>query len=501
MLNIEAYRTRLNEIVACSKDLIQTDEINEFNKYVLEKLNNLEPSLMVYGTYNAGKSSLINAIFGEDEKAKTSDIPETDKVTGYTYKGFTIYDTPGINAPIEHELVTHAHLNKTEAVLFVISNDGSFEEEYIYQRISDIVKMNKPLILVLNNKSGIDLDSEQAFQESQKLNTNLLKIGDRNGIKNIETKVKFAVVNTKTALKGKLENKKLLIERSKISVLEDMIEQQLKDSDIGVVVNALNIYIDKYINKLISIIDSKLTGKNITDLELKVLQDMITSLEIMKNSNEIKINNLLESKLMSNREVLFDLLNRGYDSNEFLKTLRNELEHDLTASLKNVQLQIKERTQQLTQEQKEIEIKLKRETLLSSSSNNATTIEINDSNESIQIPPIPPIPGIPPVAIVIVNAVITVANLFFKNNAENNKVEKQAEAERTRVLGIQRTVAEVFSKIKSNSIEATEKALNDLFDILIENYKKDSVIFQGQKKYLIDKKDKLHELIINQQKI
>ena len=79
-------------------------DLNRFDKYELDLirikdlLDKVNPSLMFYGVYNAGKSSLLNAIFGE-VKASVADVPETHKVTYYKWNNFDLVDTPGVNGP------------------------------------------------------------------------------------------------------------------------------------------------------------------------------------------------------------------------------------------------------------------------------------------------------------------------------------------------------------------------------------------------------------------
>lgn len=53
---------------------------------ILQGLDRSKPSLMFYGIYNAGKSSLLNAVFGQ-EKALVGDVPETHSVTAYQWGG------------------------------------------------------------------------------------------------------------------------------------------------------------------------------------------------------------------------------------------------------------------------------------------------------------------------------------------------------------------------------------------------------------------------------
>ena len=112
------------------------------------------PRIMVFGTYNAGKSTLINALVGE-EVARVADHPETDRVTSYPWRGFLLDDTPGIDAPIEHEQVTRKHLDASDAVLFVLATDGTLEEQRSYDEIVGLVRAGKPTRVILNNKSGL----------------------------------------------------------------------------------------------------------------------------------------------------------------------------------------------------------------------------------------------------------------------------------------------------------------------------------------------------------
>ena len=52
-----------------------------------DKLDATKPEVMVYGIYNAGKSSIINELLGED-KAETDDIPTTHTIAQSFWKGY-----------------------------------------------------------------------------------------------------------------------------------------------------------------------------------------------------------------------------------------------------------------------------------------------------------------------------------------------------------------------------------------------------------------------------
>jgi len=114
IVNKNEYKDIVQDAVKYAQNEVSDDELKKFQKHIETKLENFEPTLMVYGTYNAGKSTLLNALFGIEEMAKTGDSPETAEVYEYKYHGYTIYDTPGINAPIEHEEVTNEHLKNVK---------------------------------------------------------------------------------------------------------------------------------------------------------------------------------------------------------------------------------------------------------------------------------------------------------------------------------------------------------------------------------------------------
>ncbi|WP_304335475.1 dynamin family protein, partial [Conchiformibius steedae] len=83
-----------------------------------DKRQKADAHIMVYGVYNAGKSTLINALLGK-EVAPIADIPKTDSVTAYRWRQYDILDTPGVDAPIEHQEITDGEMLKADAVIFV----------------------------------------------------------------------------------------------------------------------------------------------------------------------------------------------------------------------------------------------------------------------------------------------------------------------------------------------------------------------------------------------
>ncbi|MBR0261622.1 MAG: 50S ribosome-binding GTPase [Selenomonadaceae bacterium] len=195
-----------------------------FSDINVTKIQKVEPEIMIYGIYNAGKSSILNELIGED-KAKVEDKPTTDAVTYYKWQGYKIADTPGVFAPIEHEEVTQAHLKKADIVLFVMSTTGSNEKAENYKRMKEIADAGKKIIIVLNDKNGdLGRHDENIQAIKRKVAVNMQAVG----IEDVDEKYCIVTVNAARARKGRVENKSGLVEKSGLGELKDVILSELK---------------------------------------------------------------------------------------------------------------------------------------------------------------------------------------------------------------------------------------------------------------------------------
>lgn len=268
--------TRLKEDTApyMEKMPIVAAKMADIEKLYKEKIENTKPQIMFFGLYNAGKSSLLNELL-RDDVAKVADVPTTDHVDYYNWRGYTIADTPGVGAPIEHEEVTNEAIRKADVVLFVMTNAGSFEKKENYVRMKDIVDTGKKVIIVINDKSDFLPQEryEEMMQVQQKIYDNMMALD----IDNVKERFTILFVNAKLAHKGRMANKHLLWEKSQIAELESYILSEMKNSDDFAVIRHA---IDE-INKDVEAIREQLSQVD-TNPEYMAIQKVLNGLHNAK---------------------------------------------------------------------------------------------------------------------------------------------------------------------------------------------------------------------------
>ena len=185
-----------------------------------EAIRRFQPSAMVFGLYNAGKSTLLNALLGR-ASAKVSDAPCTSSVDAYAFGDWTIFDTPGIDAPIIHETVTRDHLRRCHVVIVVISTAGSTEEDRTIGELTRLQATDKELIVVLNNKSGT-VDQAELARIREKLERVAFGAGET------DRKVPVILVNAATAVRAREQGKEKLYELSGVPDLAMLLPAALE---------------------------------------------------------------------------------------------------------------------------------------------------------------------------------------------------------------------------------------------------------------------------------
>lgn len=207
-----------------------------------EQLDENTLQVMLYGAYNAGKSTLINALVGQ-EKATVNDIPTTDTIDCYDWNGYRLLDTPGVNAPIEHEKTTIEQIKRTQVMVFVI-REGDQDSKDLYQRLFQMIKLNKKIFIVLNHQLINDSDKVTAYQKIIQILCH--KAAEHNVDDESIQKINVLLMNVKTALTGRLRNNHpQLLGRSGYFEFIEVFNDWLKSTDneenkLSAIKNAVN---------------------------------------------------------------------------------------------------------------------------------------------------------------------------------------------------------------------------------------------------------------------
>jgi len=246
-----------------------------------DKKNKPDANIMIYGVYNAGKSTLINALVGK-EVAATGDIPLTDKVTEYSCRNYMILDTPGIDAPKEHENVTKEQLEKADAVVFVVNPLGVVEEAKTLAVLMDLFVNRKKVFLVFNEKN--QLTETDFIQLKNQTRERLQELADEHHLKNILKDIPIIKINAQMALMGKLKDKEKLVEISGYSEFENQLDEFITN------ISQKDIYIRLKNNLDLFLIEN-----------IKIIEEQSNS-EIVKQYDRL-ISNLSKDKL-DTRQVL-----------------------------------------------------------------------------------------------------------------------------------------------------------------------------------------------------
>lgn len=273
-----------------SEDIKLNNYISEIESIYSNKLKDVKPYIMVYGIYNAGKSSIINELLGDD-LAAVNDKPETDSVDEYEWNGYTIADTPGVGAPIKHEEVTTEHLRRADIVMFVMASTGSNEKDDNYRRLKAITDAGKKVIIIINDKNG-DLGSND-----QELGIITTKVKANLRQYNLDSNdYVITIVNAKRARDGRIKNKPALIEKSNIQELKGIILSELKKTNNYIVINNAILDILTQINSIQSYLVAYDNKSEI--LALKNLLDNIRNAKKVLKFNMSEYITLKTNKLM-----------------------------------------------------------------------------------------------------------------------------------------------------------------------------------------------------------
>lgn len=179
--NVQALLRREQRLLVELRETLEREQADE-RRRVDELLATLEDlfTIVIVGEFNAGKSSLINALFGEKLRTE-GPIPVDDVISILRYgeqastkrlsdyvveqfypvellRNITLVDTPGTNSIVQrHQEITEDYIPRADLVLFVTSIDRPLSESE-RKFLEYIREWGKKVVFVLNK---IDTKSDE----------------------------------------------------------------------------------------------------------------------------------------------------------------------------------------------------------------------------------------------------------------------------------------------------------------------------------------------------
>ncbi|HHO56405.1 MAG TPA: GTP-binding protein, partial [Trueperaceae bacterium] len=358
---VSKERQQLSELHSLILELDASESELESLKTALKDLDGIF-MVVISGEYNAGKSSLVNALLGQ--KVMTEGVtPTTDRVTIISYgdeakiieesaslarreypaeilKDLAFVDTPGTNAIIkEHQELTEHFIPRADLVLFVTSADRPFtESERKFLQL--IASWGKKVLIVINK-----MDIIESEQERQKI-VDFVKEHAR---ATLGSSPSIFTLKAKQAFNAKQENDLEKIQDSGIDKLEHFIENSLaSNSRIKLkLLNPLGVA-ERIAKDFSQIIDKRQSlleddKKTLSEVDRQLMQyEKDTEREL--NNHMARIKNIL-LEVEKRGEIFFDETIRTRNILNLMKTdrIKRDFESQVIKSVdKDIDLAISE---------------------------------------------------------------------------------------------------------------------------------------------------------------
>ncbi|MGD9095781.1 MAG: Era-like GTP-binding protein, partial [Chromatiales bacterium] len=172
--HLELARESLRELIDDSRvpEAVREELEHEYRnvRQMLDKLENDEIHIAVYGRVSVGKSALLNALLGESRFSTSPLHGMTRQVTTGSWREYAagnilMIDTPGINevdGEAREQLAAEV-AQRADIVLFVVDGDMTGTELEALRRLKTL---GMPLIVVLNKADRYSHEQLEQIRES-----------------------------------------------------------------------------------------------------------------------------------------------------------------------------------------------------------------------------------------------------------------------------------------------------------------------------------------------
>lgn len=334
-----------------TSDILTLEQKKDFEAKV-EQFNKLKNAtslkVMLFGAYNAGKSTFINTVLAK-EVAQVDDVPTTDEVHEYAWNGIIFCDTPGINAPIEHQQVTEEYLKNIHAVVFII-RETDVDAINLYERMFEMLSVGKNIFIIFNHQFKKD-DNEKRDQVVTRIQENLVNIGSGYRISNEAiASINIFPIRLRSACKGIIEGKTTILNNSGFNEFKEAFQYWLDfNTSHQEYLKSLELYLSEHI---FSALEQHISDKQDGASEYNALLDEKRYIEQEKISLSLDTKHKIDSLVQSSKPKVIAVLDHSQTQeiaeaeinqiflslqDKMVDMLKNELEHNNLNALKKWQ--------------------------------------------------------------------------------------------------------------------------------------------------------------------
>lgn len=172
--NIDNFEERFIKPLEIDNGFEIVDEIKEKINDIRRKVNEDIFTIVLFGSFSDGKSTVIKAITGEED-IEISPSPTTDEIEEYKYKdGLKIVDTPGLfSEEKEHSEKSSKYISEADLILYLVDAVNPLKEsqhDVVKWLLKDLNKSDS-LIFVINkiDTACDDIEDDESFNETVKI--------------------------------------------------------------------------------------------------------------------------------------------------------------------------------------------------------------------------------------------------------------------------------------------------------------------------------------------
>lgn len=329
-----------NELIAIQfQDARVADILKKFKKQLTELKSKIKLEIAFVGQYNAGKSTIMKTLTGNDEIIIGQDVT-TEKVEAYSWGNVILVDTPGIYAGRpDHDEISIKYMDKADLLVYVITTQGFSEgtAENFRQLAFSEDRINK-MMLVINKSS-------QGNQEIAKENwiEDALKVTDPKTANDVY----LSIIDAQDYLEAQSildkSDKNELINYSGFDNFIANLNQFISDKGmLGRLITPLNV-INTNLNHVINLFTA-------INEDVKNLQELIQRKQFRLKESKLKIETIVDEQIHTlcsfikkEGQKIANLIEKGSNKeildSEFT-TSKEKIEYEIKDTSKKIEVSI-----------------------------------------------------------------------------------------------------------------------------------------------------------------